>query len=468
LVHAAPSAFEDALYVLRKRAFRIVAITLLAGMAAYLYGVGTGPIYTATGRLMVSPVQPGLDPGEAARNEAEILRDPSLIRGALPLLWASLPPPPQGVAGRVKALGTWWQRRLAALGLGSTATRDALFEARLEHALSVAAVPGTDVVVLQFSWPDQGFPAAVLNALLREQQRLASGNAQAAEAAARAQSRLVDAQSQLAHIESRIASLPLLAGAPPDPGAIEREKDRVDSRLAATRADADALRLERDLAAKKLEAADKAYQGGGWVDNPDAPANAAGTPALDQSFTDLLEKRGQLLMHLPPDSPKVKALDSQISAAREHAYQAVKQVLGTRLHAVDTRLAALSAMNETDDAALRALDDRLVELEALLGSRQEATSHVSEARRQLDVMQRQNDAAMHDAAGLRVLSHASVPAEPDFPSPPFILWASTLAGFCLGIWSAILAERYRITIDRPQDIVRLLNIPVLAAVPELR
>jgi uncharacterized protein involved in exopolysaccharide biosynthesis len=468
LVQAAPNVLHDVLYLLCKRAFRIVAITLLAGSGAYLYGVGTGPLYTATGRLMVSPNQPGLDRGEAARNEAEILRDPSLLRSALPLLRASLPPPPQGIAGQLRALGAWWRGRLAASGLGTTATPDALFESRLEHALSIAAVPGTDVVVLKFSWPDPGFPATVLNTLLREQQQLASGNAQAAEASALAQSRLVDAQSQLAHIESRIVSLPLLAGAPPQPGALELEKDRIDSRLAATRADADALRLERDVAAKKLETADKAYQGGGWVDNPDAPATADGAPALDQTFTDLLEKRGQLLMRLPADSPKVKALDSQISQAREHAYQAVKQVLGSRLHTVDTRLAALSAQNEADDTALRALDDRLVELEALLGNRQEATTHVAEARHQVDEVQRQSDAAMHDAAGLRVLSQASVPPEPDFPSPVFILWAMTLAGFCVGVASAVFAERTRLTIDRPQDIMRLLNIPVLATVPELR
>jgi uncharacterized protein involved in exopolysaccharide biosynthesis len=462
LAVATPTALQDAIYLLCKRARRIFAITLVAGLAGYAYGISTGPVYTATGRVLVSPNQPGLERGEAARNEAEILRDPSLIRAALPLLWASLPPPSKSRAAvMARAVGTWWTHTLLEIGLASPATPDALFQARLDHALSVSAVAGTDVVVLRVSWPDQGFPATVLNTLLQQQQRLASGNAQAVEAAALAQSRLVDAQSQLAHIESRIASLPKLGGAPPEPGALEREKDRIDSRLSATRADSDALRLERDLAAKKIEAADKAYQGGGWVDNPDAPASASGAPALDQTFTDLLEKRGLLLMKLPADSPKVKALDSQISQAREHAYQSTKQVLGTRLHIADTRLATLSAQADADDAARRGLDDRLVELEALLSSRQEANAHVAE-------VQRQSDAATRDAAGLRVLSQASVPPEPDFPSPALILWASILGGLCVGLASAVMAERHRATIDRPRDIARILKIPVLAAVPELR
>ncbi len=468
LADPAPNALHDAIYLLCKRARRIFLITLAAGLAGYLYGAATGPLYTATGRLLVASTQTGQDHGEAARNEAEILRDPALIGSALPLLWASLPPPPKGVAGFAETARLWWHRRLQRAGLEVQATPDALFQARLQRGLSVTAIPDTDVVVLRFSWPDPGFPATVLDTLLGAQQRLAAGSTQATEAAALAQTRLVDAQTQLAHIESRIASLPLLGGAAPDPAAIGREKDRIDSRLSATRADADALRLERDLAAKKLEAAEKAYQGGGWVDNPDAPSSASGAPSLDQSFMDLLEKRGALLAKLPADSPKIRALDNQIAEAREHAYQTVKQVLGGRLHAVDARLAVLSAQNEADDAALRSLDDRLVELEALFSSRQEATNHVSIARRERDDVRRQSDDAMRDAAGLRVLSQASVAPEPDFPAPAFIFWVSVLGGFCLGVGSAILAERTRLTIDRPQDIARLLKIPVLASVPELR
>jgi uncharacterized protein involved in exopolysaccharide biosynthesis len=67
-----------------------------------------------------------------------------------------------------------------------------------------------------------------------------------------------------------------------------------------------------------------------------------------------------------------------------------------------------------------------------------------------------------------VLSGASAPEEPDWPSPVFLVWASSLAGLCLGLVSAARAERHRITIDRPQDIARVLKIPVLASVPELR
>jgi uncharacterized protein involved in exopolysaccharide biosynthesis len=161
-------------------------------------------------------------------------------------------------------------------------------------------------------------------------------------------------------------------------------------------------------------------------------------------------------------------VDVQIAQAREHAYQTVHQVLGDRVHTIDDRLAALAAQSAADEGELRSLDDRLVQLEALLGSRQSAATQVADAARALDEQKRQAETAIHQAAGLRVLSEASPPAEPDFPSPVVLLWVCSLAGFALGLLSAFLAERNRITIDRPQDIARVLKIPVLASVPELR
>jgi uncharacterized protein involved in exopolysaccharide biosynthesis len=146
----------------------------------------------------------------------------------------------------------------------------------------------------------------------------------------------------------------------------------------------------------------------------------------------------------------------------------VHQVLGDRLHNIDDRLAALAAQSAADETELRSLDDRLVQLEALLASRQTAAAQVAEAARALDDQKRQAETAVHEAGGLRVMSEATAPPEPDWPSPVFLVSAASLAGFILGFASGFSAERTRITIDRPQDIARVLKIPVLASVPELR
>ncbi len=67
---SAPNALHDAIYLLCKRARRILLTTFAAGVAGFLYASASGPIYTATGRVLVASTQPGQDHGEAARNEA--------------------------------------------------------------------------------------------------------------------------------------------------------------------------------------------------------------------------------------------------------------------------------------------------------------------------------------------------------------------------------------------------------------
>jgi len=445
---------DPILYPLAKHRTRIAALTIAAGAAAYAFAA---PSYTATARLFAGPAQTH---GEAARNEAEILRDPALLRALLPQLKPSLP-------ARLGQLN-WWQLAAVTLGLARPETPENIATARLARALTVLAVPETDVVALHFSWTNPNFAAAVLNALLREQQILASGSAQASQTVMLAQTRLHDAQNQLDRINAEIAALPPVAGGTADPGAIEREKDRVASRIAATSSAADALRVDRELVARKMDAAEKAFAGGGWVDNADAPVSTSGAPVLDQAFVDLLDKRGRILSHAQPDEDKLRRVDQEISAAREKAFQNVKQVLGDRLRTMDERLAALAAQNADDQGALRSLDDHLVQLEAFIGSRQASEARVTEATRQLGEQERQAETAIREAAGLRVLSEASLPADPDFPSPLLVIGGACLGGFALGLISALLSERRRITIDRPQDIARVLKIPVLASVPELR
>jgi uncharacterized protein involved in exopolysaccharide biosynthesis len=468
VIDAKPSVLRDMLYGVLRHGRRVVLLTMAGGCIAYVYGVAHGASYTASARLLATPVSAGQEHGQAARNEAEILRDPALMSGLAPQLQASLPEPHGQPARLARRLGTWWRAELVQAGLARPESDNARLAAALSKALRVEALPGTDVVELRLAWRDPAFAAEVLNTMLREQHRLANGDAEASQSVVLAAARLRDAQAQLAQVDQRIAALPLVDGAAPDAGALEREKDRVASRIGAARSSADALRVDRELAARKLEAAEKAYAGGGWVDNPDAPAGSSGEAAADPVFVALLEKRARLVAKVPADFPGVHEVDTEIAQARERAYQSVHQVLGDRLHTIDDRLAALAAQSAADEGELRSLDDRLVQMEALLGTRQSAATQVADAARALDEQKRQAETAIHQAAGLRVLSGASAPEEPDWPSPVFLVWASSLAGLCLGLASAALAERHRITIDRPQDITRVLKIPVLASVPELR
>lgn len=469
---AEPNTARDMLYLLFKRHVRIALITGAAATAAYILTAADGAHYSATARVLVTmaAASPQGNPSAvvfqehstAARTEAEMLRDPALIRALMPALKARLKPPASRIARGAHHLAAWWRGQVARLGLAAPETQDQVLAENLSRALHVSVVNDTDLVALRFVWPDPAFAADALNAILDGQRSLASGHVEAVQAINLAQTRLHDAQAELARLNGQIG-----ANGSNDPAAIEREKERVASRIAAAQSNANALHLERDQLAHRLEAADATYKGGGWVDDPDAPMSSAGAPAMDPAFVDLLGKRQALLEHLPPDNPRVHGIDQQIAQAREHAYDKARRVFGARLKALDERLAAIDTQNAVDRAAMSGLDERLIDVEAVLRSRDEAASLVSEAARHADDVSRQVEPALRDI-GFRVLSPAEPPAEPDFPAPSLVLGLATLLGLAAGLASALRAERSLLTIDRPRDITRLLHIPVLASVPELR
>ncbi len=445
----------DFVYALQRHWRRALLLTVIAGGMGHAVGLWHGASYTAEARLMMSSPNAEADHGVAARNEAEILRDPAVMRSLAPELKPFAPPAP------ILGFGPLLSARLRALGLLS----DPDFPTALAEGLHVDAAPETDIVALRFTWTDAGFAARALNALLRDQQSLASGHEEKTQSFVLAQSRVADADTALKRIAAQIEALPASGGVAADAGAIEREKDRVTSRIAAARSGIDSLQVDRDLLNRKLAAAENTFQGGGWVDNPDAPS---GGQAMAPELLALLDKRGKLFARQPPDPVKLADIDRQIAAARAQAYQTLRQVLTSRLREADTRIGAMAEDMRTDEAGLRLLDDRLVQIEALQTSRQTAEAQEAAAERALDEARRAAETAMREAAGLRVLSKASTPGIADFPAPVFFTWMGILAGLGLGCAAAVLAERRRITIDRPQDIARVLHLPVLASVPDLR
>ena len=461
---------RDLLYVLFKRRLRIAFVTilaLLAGAAAILAG---GIRYTASARILVTAMpgsqenaQPGAsttliisDHGQAARNQAELLRDPGALQRSLPAMQARLNREPAGLVEQASAKVQAWLR-------GPDEDGSSL-AARLSHALSASAVRDTDVVVLRLTWPDRAFAADALNLILADTQSAITQAAEARQAMKLADTGLHEAQAQVAVLDAQLAAIPMGG----DAASLEREKDRIGSRLSAARTAADALRLDRELARRKIDTVDQAYKGGGWVDAPDAQETPSGAPALQQTFVTLLDKHQTLLTHLPPDNPSVKAVDAQIGHVREQNYLAVKQVYTAKLAAVDEKLVQSNADIAADEAKLRDLDDRLVKLDALAQSRAAAAAHAAQEQRLFEDARLHIDAVGRDVAGMRVLSQATAPAHPDFPGPAIILALAAAAGLVLGTLWALMAEATRRTMDRPRDIARLLDIEVLARVPDLR
>jgi uncharacterized protein involved in exopolysaccharide biosynthesis len=461
-------ALRDALYVLFKRRLRIVVLTLTGLAVGIAYGGIVGPTYTASARILVTPVpaaanapaaSQGAVPsivlqadGQTARNQAELFRDPGVTRALVPALERRLLRHPPGFMERA---GAWLRAR---------ADVDEDLAARLSHALAASAVGDTDVVVLRFTWPERDFAASALNQLLTGYQGSITQAADARQAMKLADAGLREAEAQVRQFDTQLDAVPVGG----DAGTLELQLDRTRRGLDEQRGNVEALRVERDLAQRKLDMVEQAYRNGGWVDSPDAQDAPPGAPALQQTFVTLLDKHQTMLTHQPPDSASVRDVDRQISHVREQNYLAVRHVYSGRVAELNERLTRINAAIATDEASVRDIDNQLVKVEALSQSRAAAAAHVAEEQRRFDDAKLQIDAVGRAVSGLRVLSPAVPPARPDAPSPFLLTLLATACGFGAGIISAFLAEATRRTIDRPRDILYLLDVELLARVPDLR
>jgi uncharacterized protein involved in exopolysaccharide biosynthesis len=457
----------DLAYLLLRRSRRSAVVTILTIALALAYNVIHGPVYTASLRVLVSPNLGAAasvssvdeaalilrDHGQTARNQAELLRDPGLIHRLAPGLRQL-----RGAAARSggAALHSAWSHIAERLGFAPAVDPQEIFAARITRALTVTAVGDTDVVRLDFTWPDRHFAADALNTLLLGYQHAVAETAGARDALVRAKADLADAQAAVASVTARVdAAQAALAGL--------GSPDSIRAELEAARTAADELRLDRELARRKLDAADQAYRSGGWVDGPAAP----GTPLLARNFAMLLGKRQEAAQASPANNAAVHKIDLQIKQVREQNYRAVRRAYSADLAALDTKLAAGQAAVASGEARQRAMDARRSELDVLVQARAAAASRVTEARRRAEQIQARIDSEWQEVSGTRVLSTVRPPTEPNWPAPDFVLQVAILAGVLAGLASAVLAERARRTIDRPVDIVRHLGVEVLARLDDL-
>jgi capsular polysaccharide biosynthesis protein len=120
-----------------------------------------------------------------------------------------------------------------------------------------------------------------------------------------------------------------------------------------------------------------------------------------------------------------------------------------------------------DQADLRGLDGQAAQADVQNQARAARVARVAAARRRTEAASARVDAIWQEVGSTRALSEAAPPTEPDPPSPVMVLNAACLFGLVAGFGSALLAERRRMTIDRPSDIARHLKLDVVARLSEV-
>ena len=248
----------------------------------------------------------------------------------------------------------------------------------------------------------------------------------------------------------------------------DAEKTQLLGELASLRQEAAGARLDRDTAQMKLSAVTTEFQGGGWIETPDAADAAEGSQALDQSFVQLLDQRTRLLARFEPEAEPVRDIDRQIARLRSQKAQALTVFYRGRVAALNGKMAQFDSQVLAHEHSLRDLTDRTSDYDAIQRRRTAATALVEEYRRKLEELQVSSELNASAFSSVRVLSEATPPILPSFPKPALLLGLALVFGLLAGVAYAVVGEFLSRTFRQPRQVLRVLRLPVLATVPDLR
>jgi len=236
-------------------------------------------------------------------------------------------------------------------------------------------------------------------------------------------------------------------------------------------------KLNEDLMAAKREKIDRLARYQQLAALGSAATSDLGDPAVAQLRSDQLgfEREYQTkLQTLKPGHPDMQALAEQIERGREHLDQALAEAAGrVRRQAYAEYQSALR-----EEAAIEAELGRL---------RNQMTGNASGAaevaniqvelsvRRELlnDLVQRQSETAFatrlqtDKSSNVRVVDEALVPGAPTEPSLTTDLAAGLAGGLLLGVGFGLLLQFLDRTIKTPDEVERLLGLPVLTVIPDV-
>jgi uncharacterized protein involved in exopolysaccharide biosynthesis len=401
-------------------------------------GMQTGPV----GNLVFQ------ERAQNINNEVEVLRDPELMRVALPALKARLAASPGGAGPATPGLMARLHALLVSIGVSKAIDPDTALGIRFYKSLSVTAVKETDVIDVGFTWKDPAFAADALNiyvnAYLAEHLRLYDSK----RSVGFFSGQLQKAQAELASADAALAAF-MRDG---DVTNLDFEKTQKLSELGSLRQEAAAAHAEGDAARQRLGDPDAAGQG---------------SLAVEQNYVQLLGERARLLQRYEAGADPVRAVDAQIARLKSEKAQGLATVYRGRAEAASGRAARLDAEIAATEQSLRHLTERTAAFDVIQRRRQAASGLVEEYRRKLEELQVSSEMNADAFSSIKVLSRASPPVVPSAPKPMLLLPLALGFGLLAGLAFAVVAESLDRTFRQAAQVARQLGVPVLATVPLL-
>ncbi len=465
--------------VIVKRRWTILIFTLIVVTAVVTATYLMTPIYRASLTLQidresikivqsgdVAPEEAGWDSQEYYQTQYELLKSRSLaVRVANQLGLADLPPPPPSPLAQFKA---WLTGGLPQASEAKALPKPLSESERVEGAaggvmggLTVEPVRNSRLVKLHFDSPDPQRAAAILNALVKNYINMNMERRFDASTYARnfLQERLQQVKAKLEDSERELVGF----ARQEQIISVDDKQNTVSQSLGATNA---ALAE----AEKKRIAAEAAYR------------QVMG--ARGQGLTQILDSK--IIQTLKETKARLETQYQENLNIYKPAYPTMVQLRG-QIGQVDAMInqeinnirAAATASYEAARAEEALLRSRMEQLKQDVLSLQDRSIQLNILRREVDTNRQLYDGLLQRfkevgvAAGIgtnniSVVDEAKTPAWPSKPNLRLNALLALVLGLLGGVGLAFLFEHLDDTFRRPEELEKLLGLPVLGVIPKTR
>ncbi len=192
---------------------------------------------------------------------------------------------------------------------------------------------------------------------------------------------------------------------------------------------------------------------------------------LEKTIIPFLVQKTEFQKKFTPDSRKLIDLENQINSLRLEILREIEKAIKTN----ELEAASLQGKRNTLDKEIKQLQDTATQL-----NQQEAT--LNELHRKIDLYgynyklytsKAENariyaERRKHDLANLSIISKPVVPEKPSFPNRMLMLIISFAISFFVALGTPFLLEFIDHRVKTPQDVEKLLSMPVICSIPEAK
>ncbi|HET7875179.1 MAG TPA: GumC family protein [Methylomirabilota bacterium] len=442
---------KDYLRVLRKHRWLITGIFLVTVIAGALWTFVQTPIYEASATVQIEPEPPkvlniqevttiGSSAIEYYRTQYALIQSTPVIQNALDAL-----------AKRERAAAR------AALGGPSDARRTP------RGTLTVEPIRNTQLVLVKFDHPDPAVAAEVATAVAQAYVRynLDVKLKSTREALAWLNEQMAGLRAKVQQSSEALQNYRVKAGmlGLQEQRALTAQKI-ADSTRAHQEAQAQRLSVEAKLREVSRIVKDKA--------GADTISSVIDDPLIRRIKTELADlqvQRSKALQTYKEKHPEVLKIDAQI----QQLTQRLEVELQKTLRTLETEYKVAQARESNLLAAVNALRREGQEVNEkeipYLALQRENESNQQLYEAVLKRVKETGVAGGIDANNVRVVEEAQAPSSPISPRKTLNLVLSLLVGIVAGVGVAVAIEYFDTSLKSPDDVQRVLGLPVLSIVP---